>query len=352
MVEVQDECVTFTAPPGAACLIGDFSDWDERPIPISTPVTLEFPQGAYVEYAFLDTEGTMLADPMNTCTPRNGWYEEHRYVALPGCSYTTPLRSQELNGTVRRHERYSNALGEHRTYHVYEPATRPSATMYVHDGDAFLRKLRLHEVVDSLTKQECIHPIRVVFIVPQDREREYWFNERYERFVLDELIPAVESQYGVSPERALWGASLGGMVSAWLALRNPHIFARVASQSGCFTAHPQGTNYYRDPEWLTTQFTDSAPQPLRFYVETGQIEWLLAPNRRFAAMLVDKGYPHRYREWPGGHNWTTWEQGLEPGLKYLFALPPTRRNQGGAWPHVTPDTIRGAVPPVPATWLI
>jgi enterochelin esterase family protein len=57
---------------------------------------------------------------------------------------------------------------------------------------------------------------------------------------------------------------------------------------------------------------------LRFYVETGQIEWLLAPNRRFAAMLADKAYPHCYQERPGGHNWATWEQGLEPGLKYLF----------------------------------
>jgi len=322
MVEVQDRYVTFTAPPDAACLIGDFSDWDERPIPIATPITLEFPQGAYVEYAFLDAEGAMLADPVNSCTPRNPWYQEHRYVALPGCPFTTPSRSRELNGTVRHYERYSNALAEHRTYHVYEPAMRPSATIYVHDGDAFLRKLRLHEIADTLAEQKFICPVRIVFIVPRDRKSEYWFNERYEKFVLDELIPAVESEYGVSSERALWGASLGGMVSAWLALKNPNIFARVASQSGCFTAHPQGMNYYRDPEWLTAQFSDSTPQPLRFYVETGQIEWLLAPNRRFAAMLVDKGYPHSYHEWPGGHNWTTWEQGLEPGLKYLFALPP------------------------------
>ena len=57
---------------------------------------------------------------------------------------------------------------------------------------------------------------------------------------------------------------------------------------------------------------------LRLYVETGQIEWLLAPNRRFAAMLADKAYPHCYQERPGGHNWATWEQGLAPGLLYPF----------------------------------
>ena len=37
--------------------------------------------------------------------------------------------------------------------------------------------------------------------------------------------------------------------------------------------------------------------------------------------LADKGYPHSYEELPSGHNWATWEQGLEPGLKHLFGLP-------------------------------
>ncbi len=35
-------------------------------------------------------------------------------------------------------------------------------------------------------------------------------------------------------------------------------------------------------------------------------------------MLTEKGYIHRYRERPGGHNWATWEQGLAPALRYLF----------------------------------
>ena len=43
----------------------------------------------------------------------------------------------------------------------------------------------------------------------------------------------------------------------------------------------------------------------------------LAPNRRFAAVLADRGYQHCYHEHPSGHNWTTWEQGLERGLAWL-----------------------------------
>ena len=50
----------------------------------------------------------------------------------------------------------------------------------------------------------------------------------------------------------------------------------------------------------------------------GRLNGLLAPNRRFAAILADKAYSHCYQERPGGHNWATWEQGLAPGLLYLF----------------------------------
>jgi hypothetical protein len=49
MIEIGERCVTFTPPEGAAYLIGDFTDWDERPLPIPEPVTIEFPEGAYVE---------------------------------------------------------------------------------------------------------------------------------------------------------------------------------------------------------------------------------------------------------------------------------------------------------------
>lgn len=132
------------------------------------------------------------------------------------------------------------------------------------------------------------------------------------------FTPPVDHRYGSTPEQGLWGASMGGLVSAWLAWRNPHLFPKVGCQSGCFTAHPEGGNEYHDPEWLTEQFAATPSLPVCFYLQTGQIEWLLAPNRRFAAVLADKGYFSIYEELPSGHNWATWEQGLEPGLIFLF----------------------------------
>jgi len=70
MIEIQDRCVTFTPPESAAYLIGDFTDWDERPLPIREPVTIEFPEGAYIEYAFLDANKQPMTDPTNSRRPK------------------------------------------------------------------------------------------------------------------------------------------------------------------------------------------------------------------------------------------------------------------------------------------
>jgi enterochelin esterase-like enzyme len=321
MIEIQDRFVTFLPPRGAAYLIGDFTDWDERPLPIPEPVTIEFPRGAYIEYAFLDANQCPLADPTNPQVPKNPWYDYHRSITLPHNCFKMPLRPQAFRGSLYDHTMDSKVFAGQRRYYVYEPPSFPLATIYVHDGEAFYRKLRFPEVTEALLEQRAIQPVRLVMIEPEDRHSEYWFNERYEAFLIEEVLPEVEHRYGETSERALWGASLGGLVSAWLAWKHPHLFTKVGSQSGCFTARPGGGDEYHDPEWFTEQFAETPRKPLRFYAQTGQIEWLLAPNRRFAAALTDKGYPHSYEELPSGHNWATWEQGLEPGLEYLFGLP-------------------------------
>ncbi|RDI95624.1 esterase family protein [Meiothermus sp. QL-1] len=317
MVEVHGRNVTFYPPPKARYLVGDFTDWEKRPIPLPGPITLEFPPGAYIEYAFLDEQKEPFPDPDNPHRAQNPWWSYPRAIELPGFDPTpppNPTRPVE----VQRHRLHSKAFGALRRYYVYNPPEPARATLYVHDGVAYYRTAKLAEVAQALLELGQIHPIRIVFLEPEDRRSEYWFNPRYETFVLEEAVPAVEAAYGPTPEKALLGASLGGLVSAWLAWRHPGVFPKLATQSACLTASPAGGDSYTDPEWLTQQYQQSPTLPLRFYCETGQLEWLLAPNRRFAAMLADKGYPHLYTERPSGHNWMTWRQGLAPALRYLF----------------------------------
>jgi enterochelin esterase-like enzyme len=322
MIEIRGRCVTFLPPAGAVYLMGDFTDWDERPLLISRSQTLEFPSGAYVEYAFLDADGNPIADTSNSRRPKYPWYDYHRALVLPDNSFHDPPQPQENRGRVKTHEVRSSIGQASRRYWVYEPPTTPRTTLVVLDGGEYHGRLRFYQIAEALRERVCIDPLRMVFTEPVDRVGEYWLNERFEEFVLGELLPQVDQDYPKTPERAIWGASLGGLTAAWMAWRNPDVFGKAASQSGAFKTAPRegrrAISYYHDPEWLTELIAGQPRRPVRFYVDTGLLEWLLAPNRRFAAVLADKSYDHCYREHPGGHNWTTWEQGLEPGLRYLF----------------------------------
>ena len=90
MIEIKGRQVTFVPPAEAQYLIGDFTDWQERPVPISGPLTLEFPPGAYVEYAFLDNQGRPFADPDNPKAAQNPWWTYPRAIELPGFSPELP----------------------------------------------------------------------------------------------------------------------------------------------------------------------------------------------------------------------------------------------------------------------
>jgi len=319
MIDIRNKhMITFVPPQGAAYIIGDFTNWKQAPMPITGPLTLDFPNGAYIEYAFLDSNQRPLTDPDNSCTPEYPWHAYDRYVTLPHNTFTRPPRSYPLRGKLTTHTIFSPALQSQRTYFVYEPSIFPTTTLYVQDGAGYCHGLKFHEIVDALLTQERIEPIRLVMIEPEDRHSEYWFCEKFEAFLLTEVLSEVDHLYGETRARALWGASLGGLTSIWLAWKHPEIFTKVSSQSGCFKAHPEGGDEYADPEWFTEQFARTKHLPVRCYLQTGQIEWLLGANRRFAAVLADKNYSHKYDELPSGHGWATWEQGLVPGLEFLF----------------------------------
>ena len=116
-------------------------------------MTIEFPFGAYVEYAYLDANKRPLADPTNHEQPKNPWHGFDRALTLPQNAFQTPQRPHIFRGSVQQHTIDSRVFEQRWTYYVYEPSAAPSATLYVHDGDGFNRKLRFHEVAEALREQ-------------------------------------------------------------------------------------------------------------------------------------------------------------------------------------------------------
>lgn len=326
-VRVNGRRVTFTAPSGSSAIIGDFTDDSDRPIPLAVgqSVTLEFPLRAHVEYAFLDVSGQRMADPENLSGANHPWYKEYRSVGLSG--YTPPLEpdtaapqgrteslswtSTRLSGTRRAYVHLPHGYNGSGTYPVF----------YVQDGVAFRRTGRLGALVDTLVWQGRISPAVLVFLEPQSRTLEYFFNPRYPEYLLLEVLPRIEDQFAVSKNResrGLWGASLGGLAGLWTALQHSDVFGRVVAQSAAIQGQPDQTYQRGAAEWLLEQYHAAPALPLELSMDCGQLEWLLGANRRFAGMLVDKGYRHQYVEHPSGHNWVSWRSGIPEHLEWLL----------------------------------
>ena len=63
--------------------------------------------------------------------------------------------------------------------------------------------------------------------------------------------------------------------------------------------------------WLAHQYAQSPKQPLRFYLDVGNLEIVqmraggptqLVANRHLRDILLAQGYPVQYVEYSGGHN--------------------------------------------------
>ncbi|ADR37046.1 esterase [Oceanithermus profundus DSM 14977] len=311
MVEVRGRRVVITPPAGAVAFVADVTDWTHDPWPLRGPVELELPRGAILEYAFLDAAGAPLADPDNPASAQNPWRPYARVVRLRGAP-SPPSYPKALLGRV-----HPLRTGGRRIV-VYEPPAGPAASLLVFDGVAYHRIGRLAHAAEALWRDGAIVPLRLVFSEPEDREREYRFDPALERHLLDDVLPAVEAAFGPGGPWGAWGASLGGLAALWLGLEHPDVFARVGAQSPALLAAPGGRDARRDPEWLAERYRRAERGPARVALQVGRLEWLLAPARRFAAVLAERGTAHEYREYPSGHNWTTWRIGAAEGLVDLF----------------------------------
>ncbi|WP_264775665.1 alpha/beta hydrolase [Deinococcus aetherius] len=331
-VFVQGIRVTFSPPPGAVALVGDFTDWRKKPaLPVmeGQPITLTLPRGAWVEYAWLDAAGVPFADPDNPQRSLNPWWPYPR-AAVVGEYARHPLwqgPDATQKGTTHRLSWPGSVFpGTRRaivhTPHGHDPGV-PTPVYYVQDGVAFYRTGRLGEVMDRAVERGLASGAVLVFVEPGDRSEEYYLNDRYLDFLQGEVFPRVEGEHVTVSERGLWGASLGGLISLYLGSAHPDLFRRVVSHSGAFIARPTATdpdgtiNTTTAGEWLRGRLEGEPPRHLRLSLDTGVLEWLTGPNRRMAALLADAGLPHQYREYPSGHNWVTWREALPEAFLYM-----------------------------------
>lgn len=167
--------------------------------------------------------------------------------------------------------------------------------------------------------------------------------DKYESYILRELIPDVEKRFRVSQERggrAVAGLSMGGYGAFKFGLKYPEMFALVASMSGALDV----------ASWTEKELTTAgvirdsvmhtfgpANSPTRgdndihklvrevpagriaalpfFYLDCGTDDFLFKNSRDFAGLLVERKIPHEYRQLPGSHNWPYWDRQISEILR-------------------------------------
>jgi putative tributyrin esterase len=202
----------------------------------------------------------------------------------------------------------------------------------------------------SKTKlKEYAAQYRIIIVTPEGNDG--WYTDsatiakdKYETYILEELIPDVEKRYmalRTREHRAIAGLSMGGYGALKFGVKHPDKFIFAASMSGAVDVATHIENYlkakwevmtasvrqtYGAPDSQTRADNDlynlfrGVPQErvaqLPFlYLDCGTEDGLVAANRELATILLERKIPHEFRQLPGKHNWVYWDAQVRDVLK-------------------------------------
>ena len=298
---------------------------------------IELPERSRVEYKLELVRGgrhALIQDPLNPNLARDPYGANS---VVHGEGYEVPdwaVHDPEARpGELREHRVTSDVLGEARHVTVYLPArfreTRRYPLLVVHDGQDYLRYSSLQTVLDNLIHRLEIPPLVVALPQAGERLREYAADELHGRFLVEELVPLLESTYPLVKDpsaRGLAGASFGAVATLATAWRHQGFFGKLLLQSGSFAftdigEHDRGPLF--DPVvQFVNAFRESPGRPAeRTFVSCGIYESLIYYNRSLLPVLQSTGMDVRFVEARDGHNWENWRDQLREGLSWLFPGP-------------------------------
>lgn len=189
---------------------------------------------------------------------------------------------------------------------------------------------------------------RLIVVTPEGNDS--WYtdsatrpNDKYESYVLKELIPDVQHRYRTIETRygrAVAGLSMGGYGALKFGLKSPGTFIFAGSMSGCPEAASWTAEDLKDLQWIydslppvfgaadsETRRTNDLLEIVRgltatrisalpfLYLDCGTEDFTANSNQKFAELLRQKKIPHEYRQLPGNHNWQYWDQQVREVLR-------------------------------------
>ena len=240
-------------------------------------------------------------------------------------------------GTVTKREPWTSKVfeGTTRDWWVYVPAqydkAKPHPVMVFQDGGGYVNETgayRVPVVFDNLIHKKELPPIIGIFINPgvfpgdrKNRSVEYdTLSDAYARMLIEEILPEVGKEYNLTQdpaERAIGGASSGGICAWTVAWERPDHFRKVLSHVGSFTNIRGGHD-------CPARIRKTPNKPIRVFLQDGTNDldnahgnWPLA-NRQMAAALAFKGYDFKIVWGEGKHSGVHGGAILPDSLRWLW----------------------------------
>ncbi len=260
--------------------------------------------------------------------------------------------------------------GAERQYWLYVPQqldpAKPACSLIVQDGLNRANGWRLPQVCDNLIHAGEMPVTIGIFVNPGvlaavsekaqprfNRSFEYdSLGDTYARFLLEELIPEVSKSYNLSTnpnDRALAGASSGGICAFNAAWERPDAFRRVLSTIGSFVGLRGGNEF-------PVLIRKVEPKPLRIFLQDGSADqniyagnWWIG-NQDILSALEWAGYDVKHVWGTGGHDEKHAADIMPEALRWLWrdypepikltpnATPARRTNimlPGGDWQEIS-----------------
>jgi enterochelin esterase-like enzyme len=265
--------------------------------------------------------------------------------------------------------------GTKREYAIYVPhqykRSRAACLMVVQDGLKFIREKgdwKLPVVFDNLIHSGEMPVTIGLFVEPgvvpasnenalarYNRSFEYdAVDDRYVRFLLNEMLPLVEKDYRISKlpdDRAICGSSSGGIAAFNAAWQRPDKFRRVCTTVGTYIG-------LRGAHEMSTLVRKTEPKPLRVFLQDGSNDldiycgdWWIA-NQGMLSALEFSGYEVNHVWGEGGHNgkhggaifpeamrwlWKDWPKAVETHIEGSRSRANEMLIEGQEWELVSKD---------------
>jgi enterochelin esterase-like enzyme len=217
-------------------------------------------------------------------------------------------------------------LGRSLRLHVWSPGEGELPLLLVHDGPEYAAQAALTRWAAAVIERGVLAPFRIALLPPGDRNEWYSASAAYGRSLCRRIVPALREHVPVAGRPVGMGASLGALAMLQAQRAWPDTFAALFLQSGSFFVprfdrHESGFPRYgrivRFVRGVLRGGAHATPTPVTMTCATGEEN--IHNNRLVAAALARQGYDVHLAATPGGHDFASWRDALDPHLTALLA---------------------------------